>query len=403
MSTDPPTAARPGAAQTPTGSIRTPRQRLGSWVMPALRPWRLMLALKVAIAATAAWFLGSLLPGELGEFSYYAPLGALVSLTPTLMDSVRSSIQTLVGLGLGIGLAWALIVSPAPGWVSVALSVGLGTLLAGLPGLGQGRDYVPIAALFVIIIGGANANDFSAGYLVQMALGVLVGLLVNLLIMPPLFVRESAAGIAAARARMVDALRSMANTMRAEETPSPDDPPAWDAALSTIRHDIDAARRLVRDAAESRRANPRTRWNKHDFRGDEGALAALERIAPAVVDIGDALRAALWGIPVPVRLGPEVRSTLAEALDAAADLVDAAIDDERLPEALRTADQALVALRSAVRSAHVDAVNRAAAQTDSDEEPPADPADDPGGENLLFSLRRIYAEVESSKRTDRSE
>ena len=34
--------------------------------------------------------------------------------------------------------------------MSVSLSVGLGTLLAGLPGLGQGRDYVPIAALFVI-------------------------------------------------------------------------------------------------------------------------------------------------------------------------------------------------------------------------------------------------------------
>src|SRR4051812_23536540 len=114
----------PGMArETSTGGIRTPPQRLRARITPPPRPWRLMLALKTAIAATAAWFLGGFIPGELGEFSYYAPLGALVSLTPTLMDSVRSSLQTLIGLGLGIGLAWALIVSPAPGWVSVALSV----------------------------------------------------------------------------------------------------------------------------------------------------------------------------------------------------------------------------------------------------------------------------------------
>lgn len=349
-----------------------------------------MLALKTAIAATAAWFLGSLLPGELGDFSYYAPLGALVSLTPTLMDSVRSSMQTLIGLALGIGLAWGLIASPLPGRVSVALAIGLGTLLAGLPGLGHGRDYVPIAALFVIIIGGANAEDFSFGYLVQMALGVGVGLLVNLLIMPPLFVRESAAGIAAARSRMVGALRSMSDTLRSDVTPAADDPPIWDSTLVEIRHDIDAARTLMKDARESRRANPRTRWNRHDVSGDEGALAALERVAPAVVEIGDALRAALWGIPVPVDLAPDVRTSLADAVDAAAELVDAAVDEQRLGEALSASDRALSSLRRAVRAAHVDA-----AESTQD----ADPADDAGGENLLFALRRIHAEVERSGTT----
>ncbi|HXH33724.1 MAG TPA: FUSC family protein [Plantibacter sp.] len=365
-------------------------RRLLAWLAPALRPWRLMLALKTAIAATAAWFLGSLLPGELGDFSYYAPLGALVSLTPTLMDSARSSMQTLIGLALGIGLAWGLIASPLPGWVSVALAIGLGTLLAGLPGLGHGRDYVPIAALFVIIIGGANADDFSFGYLVQMALGVGVGLLVNLLIMPPLFVRESAAGITAARSRMVGALRSMSDTLRSDVIPAADDPPIWDSTLVEIRHDIDAARTLMKDARESRRANPRTRWNRHDLSGDEGALAALERVAPAVVEIGDALRAALWGIPVPVDLAPDVRTSLADAVDAAADLVDAAIDEQRLGEALSASDRALASLRRAVRAAHLDA-----AESTQD----ADPADDAGGENLLFALRRIHAEVERSGTT----
>lgn len=377
------------AAVKSTEYARRPARRLAAWVAPAVRPWRLMLALKTAIAATAAWFLGSLLPGELGEFSYYAPLGALVSLTPTLMDSVRTSVQTLVGLAVGIGLAWALIESPLPGYVTVALAIGLGTLVAGLPGLGQGRDYVPIAALFVIIIGGGNADGFSAGYLVQMALGVVVGLLVNVLIMPPLYVRESAAGITAARSRMVDALRSMSDTLRADVAPEAEDPPAWDAALLEIRHDIDAARTLMKDAQESRKANPRTRWNRHDINTEEGALAALERVAPAVVEIGDALRAALWGIPVPVDLSQDVRETLADAIQAAADLVEAAIDDGRIAEALDVSNHSLSAFRVAVRAANVDSANASAAA-----DPNADPADDQAGENLLFALRRIHAEVE---------
>ncbi|MGK9149346.1 FUSC family protein [Plantibacter flavus] len=373
-----------GLGSAPGGVPRSAARRFTTWVAPAVRPWRLMLAGKTAVAATTAWFLGSLLPGELGDFSYYAPLGALVSLTPTLMDSVRSSVQTLIGLGVGIGLAWALIVSPLPGWASVALAIGLGTLLAGLPGLGQGRDYVPIAALFVIIIGGADANDFSIGYLVQMALGVGVGLLVNVLIMPPLYVRESTAGIAAARGRMADALRAMAGALRSDSPRESDDPPAWEPAASEIRRDLDAARDRVRDAKESRRANPRARWNRHDMRTDEGQLEMLQQMAPPVLEIGDSLRAALWGLPVAVELPDNAVGALADAIEAAADLI-AAEDEQQRGEALAGSDRTLRGLRRVIRDGD-------SAGADAGE---PEPGDDPASESILFALRRIHAEVAS--------
>ena len=67
--------------------------------------------------------------------------------------------------------------------------MGLGVLLAGLPRLGAGRDWIPTAALLVLLVGGHNPDDFSFGYLLQMGVGVTVGIVVNLLVFPPLHFR----------------------------------------------------------------------------------------------------------------------------------------------------------------------------------------------------------------------
>ncbi len=45
------------------------------------------------------------MPGVTDQYPYYAPLGALLSMYPTLMGSAKSSLQTLLGLATGNGLA----------------------------------------------------------------------------------------------------------------------------------------------------------------------------------------------------------------------------------------------------------------------------------------------------------
>ncbi|WP_206750362.1 hypothetical protein [Cryobacterium sp. TMT1-19] len=45
---------------------------------------------------------------------YYAPLGALLSMHPTLMRSLRSALQTLAGLAFGIALAGAVLILSEP-------------------------------------------------------------------------------------------------------------------------------------------------------------------------------------------------------------------------------------------------------------------------------------------------
>src|SRR6478736_1096262 len=70
------------------GLMRRPPFR--SALQAATRPARLLLVAKTALAVGIAWFIARYMPGVTDEYPYYAPLGALVSMYPTLMGSVKS-------------------------------------------------------------------------------------------------------------------------------------------------------------------------------------------------------------------------------------------------------------------------------------------------------------------------
>ncbi len=285
-------------------------------VRQTLRPARLLIAAKCALAATLAWLLGRLIPGEIGEFAYYAPLGALIGVAPSLAASLRSSIETLIALALGIGVAWALIMSPAPPWVAVALAVGFGTILAGHGGLGAGREYVPIAAMFVLIVGGRNADGFSVGYLAQMGVGVVLGIAVNLLVVPPLRENAAAEAVSAQQRRLADVLRSMGEALDGDEVD-------WEAPLADAQRRTDEVAEAVRDARDTRRANPRARFSRYDVDQDVDDLRVLGRLARHLGGLGDVLRGGGDEPSLLTEASPEARARVAEVLRATAELLDA--------------------------------------------------------------------------------
>jgi uncharacterized membrane protein YccC len=262
---------------TPTTGVLGTVTGVRGTIRRALRPARLILAGKTALAAGVAWFIGQLLP-EVDQYSYYAPLGALIVMMPTLMGSLRSTAQMILGLGLGILLAWAVILSPMPGAVSVALAVGLGVVLAGISGLGTGSDYVPIAALFVLVVGGANPDEFSVGYLLQMGLGMLVGIVINIVVFPPLWRRESSRAISGLRRDLATILDDAAAAIEGPDF----DPKASLRALDNLEHTVRATKPLVTEAAESRLLNVRAWRHPYDTEEDFGDLTALDRVADHV-------------------------------------------------------------------------------------------------------------------------
>lgn len=289
-----------------------------------LRPARLLLAGKTALAGTAAWYIGHLLPGETADFAYYAPLGALIAMAPTLMDSMRSSLQTVAGLALGIVIAWSLITTGAPGWAVVPIALAVGTILAGLPILGTSRDYVPIAALFVLIIGGANANDFSVGYLLQMGLGMAIGIVVNLVVAPPLPTDDAAVAISSLRQAGTNTLDAMADSLGAGNRES-----GWTEELAALETRLSDAATAVRNAREGSRANPRTRWNHYDVDEDLEDVAALRRIRMHLSALGAILRGSEQEKPLSALVDDEGRDLASRLLSALARSCERWDDDKR--------------------------------------------------------------------------
>ncbi len=65
------------------------------WWADAVSADRLLLAAKTAVAAALAWYLAPFVPFAQSEYSYYAPLGVLVSMYPTVARSASSGVQAL--------------------------------------------------------------------------------------------------------------------------------------------------------------------------------------------------------------------------------------------------------------------------------------------------------------------
>src|SRR5690606_22526248 len=100
--------------------------------------------------------------------------------------------------------------APLSGVASLFLVVTVGIIISRLPWLGAGQEYVPIAALFVIVVGGHNADEFSLGFLAQIGLGAAVGFAVNLAILPPLAYQSPSRQLSALRQRTAETLNAMA-------------------------------------------------------------------------------------------------------------------------------------------------------------------------------------------------
>ncbi len=320
---------------------------IGRTVAPSLHPARLLLALKTAIAAGLAWPIAQLLPTEVDDYSYYAPLGALISMMPTLMGSLRSSLQTVIGLALGIGLAGAVLATPLPSTITVPLAVGIGIVLGGLRGLGAGRDYVAIAALFVLVVGGAQAEDFSVGYLVQMGVGMAIGFIVNFTIVPPLRLQESADEISALRGQIAQNLESMSEALVEKWPPEHED---WFNEVKSLDASIWAAEPVIEEAYESRRINPRARRHTHDVQEDFDDLDALTTLGRHTRELGETISSAIWSDPVPVGLPDDLREPLSAALATTAALIRAWNEHKGTTEAMGEAEEALEKMKEKGRT-----------------------------------------------------
>lgn len=331
---------------------------------------RLQLAAKAALAAGLSFLIAPWMPGSAAEYPYYAPLGALVVMYENVAGSMRQGVQTLIGLALGIGLAFMLVSLGRPSPLTVAVVMGLGILLAGLPRLGAGRDWIPTAALLVLLVGGHNPDDFSFGYLLQMGTGVAVGIAVNLLIFPPLHFNAVAVSLADFRRALAQQICDMAEAVEEKWPPEHED---WSRRSDELARSARSLRTAVEKADASRRANPRRKFHPRDVNLDYRNLRDLERITFHVQDMTEVLADVIWDQDTPFVIPLPYSEPLSKALSAVGALLLAVEegDTKRLEDLRDEADTAVRTLAQRLAS---------------DE---ADPDAPSAAESILLSLHRI--------------
>jgi uncharacterized membrane protein YgaE (UPF0421/DUF939 family) len=286
---------------------------------------RLQLAAKAALAAGLAFFIAPFMPGSAAEYPYYAPLGALVSMYHNVAGSVRQGLQTLVGLAMGIGLAFLLVNVSDPSPLTVAVFMGIGVLLSGLPHLGSGRDWIPTAALLVLLVGGSNPDDFSFGYLIQMGAGVAVGIAVNFLVFPPLQFNAAAASLDELRLALGTQLTDMGAALKEKWPPEHEE---WSRRSEELMTAARTVRHLVQEADASRRANPRRRLHPRDVDLDYRNLRELERVTFHIQDMTEVLSDVIWEDDVPYFVPFKDSGPLADAMTATGNLLSSFNDED---------------------------------------------------------------------------
>ncbi|ROS74356.1 aromatic acid exporter family protein [Cellulomonas sp. PhB143] len=326
---------------------RRPRRFLDA----AHRQWvlhpRWSLALKGAVSAALAYLVGVLAPAPLSDYAYYAPLGAVVATTSTLVRSVRESLQALAAILVGAAIARGVDLVLAPDEVSVALVVGLALLVSGWRPLGEMGSWAVTSALFVLILGNAEKVEFVGAYSGLVVVGSLVGIAVNLLV-PPLPLTPTEAALDRLRDVLVEQLEALAGGLEGDRAPSEDE---WGERRRAVSPTLAEAREAVGLTREASRANPRLRWHRDWAAAQVDRAGALETSADVVTDLVRLLVEWEQSGRDDLAFGSRLRPAAAAALHAYADALRTVGEDAEDDDALARLDEAAESLRRAVRDA----------------------------------------------------
>jgi hypothetical protein len=171
-----------------------------------------------------------------------------------------------------------------------------------------------------------------------MAFGVLVGVSVNLLVFPPLYLRRASVRLSGLRDAAGERLDELADAVERSEL----DEAELDRRMDELAASVTSAAAEVREAAASRRGNPRGRRRDAEQAENAARLRALERTVFFIRDLADVL--ARPAQSAPTAADAEIAAQLAEAIRRCGDLVTEPTGSTEAAAKLEAATSALDAL-----------------------------------------------------------
>jgi uncharacterized membrane protein YgaE (UPF0421/DUF939 family) len=236
-------SARPQAAQ-----LRRLRGRLDPE-----RVVDLVQTVKTAFAGGLAWWLATDI-GQLDQ-AFLAPWAAVLVVHATVYKTVSRASQQVAATFFAVFLAFAAGSLLGIGPWSLGVVILIGFLVGQLRWVKDEAATIATTALVTLATGTSTQMDLLASRLIDTAVGVGVGLAVNLLVWPPLRDRVAWSHALKLSGELSEVLRAMAvgagDGLTTEETDG------WVRQLRTVDLRIDQAWRLLWQARESGRFNPR--------------------------------------------------------------------------------------------------------------------------------------------------
>jgi len=231
--------------------------RLRAWLGRSLRNpvlWTDLLQLaKTVAAAVGSWVLAARV-FDLPQ-AFLAPWSALLVVHATVYRTFSRGLQQVTGAVLGVLLAWAVGNLVGLDVVAVAVLLVIGLVVGLAPWFRDESTAVAATGLIVLTTGFSTQDRVLLDRLFDTSIGIVVGLVVNLAVWPPLRDYAAARAIDVIDDGVGELLRDMAEALL---VPCGDEQVTrWVDGTRDIDEEIERAWALLRQAKESGRLNPR--------------------------------------------------------------------------------------------------------------------------------------------------
>ncbi len=229
---------------------------------------------KTVLAAVVAWVVAV----DVLHLSqaFMAPWAALLTVQATVFGTVRGGRQQAAASVLGVLIAFGAWRLMGLGVASLGVAVLVGLIVGSVRGV-RAETTTAATAVVVLTTGYLNNGNMLVARLEDTGIGIAVGLLVNLLVWPPLRDRGAARRIDAIDDRVGELLADMA----AQLSDGAEDVDSWITRTGELGNDVNRAWRVLAEARESGRFNPR--------RATAGRMDAAAGFAPVLDQLDQAI------------------------------------------------------------------------------------------------------------------
>lgn len=257
-------------------------ERVG-WAREQLHRIWVQRAVRASLAAGLAWQAALLLPG-FGSHAYYAPLGAVIAVHPTVADSAAAAWRTVLAIILGFTLAVSVyeLTRAVPNALTIALIVILAVGVEQWRTLREQASWVSFAAVLMLTVGASDPGEYALQYGGLTLLGAGIGVLVTTVLFPPMQLTTALHSINRARALLAGHLETIAEGLRTGDLPEPAE---WAERGRELDEALDRMRAAEHLVERARRANPRARRWRGRAASIRDQSRALDRVAVLVDDL----------------------------------------------------------------------------------------------------------------------